>query len=136
ILFTVLSFRVLHHWAVYAVPVVFLLLYNSVHISVRYWLLMISFKMDKEMAKFMGYFELKFLGDVMRVLGLIVVVTAMVCYFIFFGFIPKAGLGVPAIVIYGVVFLLTILLGKLKETYLFYLFFIFSFLIAYLKVTL
>jgi PTS system mannose-specific IID component len=143
ILWAVLSFEIFDNtWACFT-PIIFIVLYNFMHLSVRYWLLMISFKMDREMAKFIAHFELNFLADVVRILGVLIIVAALTCYFIFFGFVKNenffilSDVTVPIISVFSVVLILSMFLSRFvrSATFLFYTFFLISFVMAYLRVT-
>ena len=105
-------------------PVIFIFLYNIVHLPVRYWLLFISFKLDKDSISFISKLEFKFLLEMVRYFGLLVVVASMFFYFNIFGFGPANqiffGNTVPDVLVYGIVLVATTLLGRFRATFMFY----------------
>jgi PTS system mannose-specific IID component len=92
-----------------AIPLVFLTLYNCVHIPLRYWFLFLGSKMERESVKVISACGIKILWEAMRYFGLLTLIAALFFYFKEFAFSsPVFGIfkgSVPHAVIYGVVFI-------------------------------
>lgn len=120
-------------------PIAFIFLYNIVHLSFRYWSLMVSFRLDDKMIKMVSKLEIKYIGDTFRVFGLVVIALAIFFYFKTFGMVPVIDLELhklvyPDVLLYGVIFLLSFLLGRVKPVVMFYFAIIFSFILGYLGI--
>ena len=120
------------------VPVVFLFLYNCIHIPVRYWILIISLKLDKETIAVISKLEFKFLGDMVRYCGLIIVLVSLFFYFKFFGFAPLNanffGESVPDAVIFGAVLVASTVFGRFKASVMLYSVIMMCILMSYLGI--
>jgi PTS system mannose-specific IID component len=65
----------------FLVPLAFIFLYNIVHISLRYWLMLVGFKFDKvKNIVAVLNFKLKFLLKILRYSEVIIVIVALVLY--------------------------------------------------------
>ena len=120
-------------------PVLFIVVYNIVHLAFRYWSLIISFKLDEKMIKLISKLEIKYIGDIFRIIGLIIVLSAIYFYFKIFGMVPvlepeKYGFNYPEAVMFGIIMILSFFLGRIKPALMFYLAIIFSFILGYLRI--
>lgn len=124
IFLVILFARVLDPQYSWIVPLVFLFTYNFVHVPVRYWLFFISLKLDKEMMAVISKLEFKFLGDMARYAGLLIVVISLFFYFKVFGFAPANvnffGERIPDAFVFGIVLVLSTVFGRLSATFMFY----------------
>lgn len=138
IFLVILFSRVLDPAYSWIVPLVFLFTYNCVHIPVRYWLFFISLKLDKEMLAVISKLEFKFLGDMARYAGLLLVIASLVFYFKVFGFAPVNmnffGDNIPDAFIYGVVLVITTVFGRFSATFMFYCVVLLCVLMSYLGI--
>jgi len=138
ILIAILSINIFDIEYIWIAPVVFIFLYNIVHVSFRYWVLFISFRLNEKMIAFVSKLEISFLGEIFRIIGLAAVTAAIFVYFKSFGFIPSSNITffdfkVPEILIYGLILVLSFLLGRIRAPVMFYCAIIFSFVIGYLE---
>ena len=120
-------------------PIIFIVLYNVVHLSFRYWSLIISFRLNEKMIKLISKLELKYIGDTFRIIGLIVISLAIFFYFKTFGLVPVIDMELhklvyPDILIYGTIFLISFLFGRIRPVIMFYFALIFSFILGYLGI--
>ncbi|MCL2334745.1 MAG: PTS system mannose/fructose/sorbose family transporter subunit IID [Endomicrobia bacterium] len=106
------------------IPLIFIFIYNIVHLPLRYWFLFISFKLDKESIAFISKLEFKFLWEMARYFGLIIIVASLFFYFNIFGFGPGNTIffanAVPDALVYGIVLVLATLLGRFSANFMFY----------------
>lgn len=120
------------------VPVFFLFSYNIVHIPFRYWLMFISFRLDKDSINMISKLEIKFLWEMMRYAGLIFVIFSMFFYFKVFGFAPLNanffGTFIPDAVVYGAVLVPAIILGRFSATFMFYSIILICIIMSYLGI--
>ncbi|MDR2426688.1 MAG: PTS system mannose/fructose/sorbose family transporter subunit IID [Endomicrobium sp.] len=135
IFFVILFSRVLDPAYCWIVPLIFLFTYNCVHIPIRYWLFFISFKLDREMLIVIPKLEIKFLGDMSRYAGLLLVIASLVVYFMIFVsplstnfFAAK----VPDTLIFGTLLVFSMIFGRLSATFMFYSVVLLCVLISYL----
>lgn len=138
IFLAILFINVLDVSYIWTAPVAFILLYNIVHLSFRYWILFISFRLDDKMIRLVSKLEISYLGDIFRVMGLVIVSAAVFFYFKTFGFIPLENLSffgfmLPEALIYGVILLLSFLFGKVRPVIMFYCAILISFILGYLE---
>ncbi|MFA6913824.1 MAG: PTS system mannose/fructose/sorbose family transporter subunit IID [Endomicrobiia bacterium] len=138
ILLIILSVNVFDIFYIWIAPVAFIFLYNIVHLVFRYWILFISFRLDDKMISLISKLEISYLGDMFRVVGLVVIVTAIYFYFESFGFMPTMHLyffnyNMPEAFIYGIILLLSFLFGKFRPVVMFYCAILFSFILGYLE---
>ncbi len=120
-------------------PIIFIVLYNVVHIAFRYWSLIVSFRLNDKMIKIVSKLEIKFMGDIFRIVGLIIITLAIFFYFKTFGFVPVVDtelhrLVYPDVLIYGAIFLISFLFGRIRPVIMFYFALIFSFILGYLGI--
>ncbi|MDR1194991.1 MAG: PTS system mannose/fructose/sorbose family transporter subunit IID [Endomicrobium sp.] len=124
IFFVILFSKVLDPSYSWIVPFIFLFTYNCVHIPARYWFLSISFKLDKEMLAVVPKLEIKFLGDMARYTGFLLVIASLVFYFKIFGFSAvHTNFLTPAIpdaFVFGIVLVVSIIFGRMSATFMFY----------------
>ena len=139
ILLIILSLNLFNIDYLWISPVIFIFLYNLIHLSFRYWSLIISFRLDDKMIKMISKLEIKYIGDIFRICGLIIIVLSIFFYFRTFGLVPVINtdlykLAYPEILVYLTIFLLSFLLGKAKPVVMFYFAIIFSFILGYLGI--
>ena len=113
----------------------FLLLYNAVHIPLRYWFLFLGFKMERESVKLISSCGIKILWETLRYLGLLTVIAALIFYFKKFG-LSSSVFGIfdgaaPDAVIYGAVLVLSVMLGRINPTFMFYCAILFCVIMSY-----
>lgn len=126
---------------VWIVPVSFILLYNVVHLTFRYWLLFISFRLDERIIPLVSRLEISFLGDMLRVIGVFVVIGSLFLYFKLYGFVPVENLSflgyqIPEVLVFGLLLLFSFLLARIKSVIVFYCAIIISFILGYLEIIL
>jgi len=123
------------HSSDYAViiPAIFLFCYNLFHIPLRYWFILMGFKLDKESFKIIAKFEVKFIWEAMRYFGLFAVGASIVFYIIAFGFLSPERV-IPEAVVYAAAFGLAVLLGKISPTVMFYAAVLFCITMSYLRI--
>ena len=100
---------------------------------------MVSFKLNDKMIKLISKLEIKYIGDVFRIVGLVVIALAIFFYFKTFGLVPVIDqesnkMVYPEMLIYGLIFLLSFLFGRVKPVIMFYFAIIFSFILGYLGI--
>lgn len=138
ILLIILSINMFGVRYLWVAPVVFIIVYNIVHLSFRYWSLIVSFKLNDKMIKLISKLEIKYIGDIFRIIGLIVICLAIFFYFKAFGIIPVIDemhkLVYPEVLLYGLIFLISFLLGRVRPCIMFYFAIIFSFILGYLGI--
>lgn len=137
ILLSILSINMFDANYLWVAPIVFIFLYNIVHILFRYWILFISFRLNEQMIKIVARFEITYIGDIVRFIGLGTVITTLYFYFDLFGFNPAVNIGVndysiPEIGIFGIILFLSFLFGKIRPVIMFYCAILFSFVVGYL----
>ncbi|MCL2390573.1 MAG: PTS system mannose/fructose/sorbose family transporter subunit IID, partial [Endomicrobia bacterium] len=109
------------------IPLSFLILYNTVHIPVRYWFMFAGFKLDKESIALLSKFEFKHLGEIVRYTVFAVVIASIILYFTVFGFGIVNGNGslfrnpLPDAFIFAVVLVLSFILSRLSAAFMIYL---------------
>ncbi|MDR1942438.1 MAG: PTS system mannose/fructose/sorbose family transporter subunit IID [Endomicrobium sp.] len=120
------------------IPLFFLFAYNIIHVPLRYWFLFVGFKLDRESLAMISKLEFKFLWEALRYGGLLVIIAALFFYFKEFGFSPSSsilfGIAVPDAVVFAIVFVLSILLGRLSATLMFYLVILACMITSYLGI--
>lgn len=120
------------------VPVFFLFTYNIIHIPFRYWLIFISFRIDKDSINMVSKFEVKFLWEMMRYAGLIFVIFSIFFYFKVFGFAPLDsnffGTYIPDAFVFGVVLVASVILGRFSATFMFYAVILLCIIMSYLGI--
>ncbi len=139
ILLIILSLNLFNVDYLWLSPIIFIVMYNIVHLSFRYWSLMVSFKLNDKMIKLISKLEIKYIGDVFRIVGLVVIALAIFFYFKTFGLVPVIDqesnkMVYPEMLIYGLIFLLSFLFGRVKPVIMFYFAIIFSFILGYLGI--
>ncbi|MBR3628381.1 MAG: PTS system mannose/fructose/sorbose family transporter subunit IID [Elusimicrobia bacterium] len=139
ILMIILSMNMFSVSLFWIAPIIFIVLYNVVHLSFRYWSLVISFRLNEKMIKLISKLEIKFIGDIFRIIGLIIITLAIFFYFKTFGLVPVIDMELhklvyPDIFIYGTIFLISFLLGRIRPVIMFYFALIFSFILGYLGI--
>jgi PTS system mannose-specific IID component len=108
------------------IPLLFVFLYNVVHIFVRFWLMVVGFIFDRKSIVRSSKFNFKFLWKMEHSGKLIIPAVALFLYLKVFGFDPVANkifskTGIDVVLIYVVVLMLSIFAsGKLGPTFLFY----------------
>ncbi len=137
ILLSILAINMFDADYLWVAPIAFIFLYNIVHILFRYWILFISFRLNEQMIKLVAKFELTYIGDIVRLIGLAAIVATLYFYFDLFGFSPAVNIGVydysiPEIGIFGIILLFSFLFGKMRPVIMFYCAILFSFVIGYL----
>jgi len=139
ILMIILSMNMFSVNLLWIAPIIFILLYNVVHLAFRYWSLVISFRLNEKLIKLISKLEIKFIGDIFRIIGLIIITLAIFFYFKTFGLVPVIDaelhkLVYPDVLIYGTIFLVSFLLGRIRPVIMFYFALIFSFILGYLGI--
>lgn len=139
ILMIILSMNMFSVSLLWIAPIIFIVLYNIVHLAFRYWSLIISFRLNEKMIKLISKLELKYIGDTFRIIGLIIISLAIFFYFKTFGLVPVIDMELhklvyPDILIYGTIFLISFLLGRIRPVIMFYFALIFSFILGYLGI--
>ncbi|MBR3654705.1 MAG: PTS system mannose/fructose/sorbose family transporter subunit IID [Elusimicrobia bacterium] len=139
ILLIILSMNMFSVNFLWIAPIIFIVLYNVVHIAFRYWSLIVSFRLNDKMIKIVSKLEIKFMGDIFRIVGLIIITLAIFFYFKTFGFVPVVDtelhrLVYPDVLIYGAIFLISFLFGRIRPVIMFYFALIFSFILGYLGI--
>ena len=137
ILMIILSMNMFSINFLWIAPVIFIVVYNIVHLAFRYWSLIISFRLNEKMIKLISKLEIKYIVDIFRIIGLVVITLAIFFYFKTFGLIPVIDselhkLVYPDVLIYGAIFLISFLLGRIRPVIMFYFALIFSFILGYL----
>ncbi|BAG13920.1 PTS system mannose/fructose/sorbose family transporter subunit IID [Candidatus Endomicrobiellum trichonymphae] len=108
------------------VPLLFIFLYNVVHIFVRYRLMFVGLIFDRESIVRLSKFDFKLLWKMGNVSKFIISAAALFLYLKVFGFGPAANSILPKITInivfiYGIVLVLSIFVSKkFSPTFLFY----------------
>ena len=120
------------------IPLVFLLLYNSVHIPLRYWFVFLGLKLEGESIKLISSCGMKILWETIRYLSLLTVIAAVFFYFKEFAF-SSAVFGIfngaaPDAVIYGAVLALSVILGRINPAFMFYSTVFFCVIMAYIGI--
>lgn len=123
---------------IWIVPVAFIFLYNIVHLSCRYWLLFVSFRLDEKIIPLVSKLEISFLVDILRIIGVSIVVGSLFFYFKLYGFVHIENLTlfgneIPEAFIFGILLLISFLLARIKSVIVFYCAIILSFIIGYLE---
>ena len=139
ILMIILSMNMFSVNFLWIAPVIFIVVYNIVHLAFRYWSLIISFRLNDKMIKLISKLEIKFIVDIFRIIGLVIITLAIFFYFKTFGLVPVIDselhkLVYPDILIYGAVFLISFLFGRIRPVIMFYFALIFSFILSYLGI--
>ena len=139
ILMIILSMNMFSINFLWIAPVIFIVVYNIVHLAFRYWSLIISFRLNEKMIKLISKLEIKYIVDIFRIIGLVVITLAIFFYFKTFGLIPVIDselhkLVYPDVLIYGTIFLISFLLGRIRPVIMFYFALIFSFILGYLGI--
>ncbi len=139
ILMIILSMNMFSINFLWIAPVIFIVVYNIVHLAFRYWSLIISFRLNEKMIKLISKLEIKYIVDIFRIIGLVVITLAIFFYFKTFGLIPVIDselhkLVYPDVLIYGAIFLISFLLGRIRPVIMFYFALIFSFILGYLGI--
>jgi mannose/fructose/N-acetylgalactosamine-specific phosphotransferase system component IID len=139
ILMIILSMNMFSINFLWIAPVLFILVYNIVHLAFRYWSLIVSFRLNEKMIKLISKLEIKFIVDIFRIIGLVIITLAIFFYFKTFGLIPVIDLELhklvyPDVLIYGTIFLISFLLGRIRPVIMFYFALIFSFILGYLGI--
>ncbi|WP_372519069.1 PTS system mannose/fructose/sorbose family transporter subunit IID [Candidatus Ruminimicrobiellum ovillum] len=139
ILMIILSMNMFSINFLWIAPVIFIVVYNIVHLAFRYWSLFVSFRLNEKMIKLISKLEIKFIVDIFRIIGLVIITLAIFFYFKTFGLIPVIDadlhkLVYPDVLIYGAIFLISFLLGKIRPVIMFYFALIFSFILGYLGI--
>ena len=139
ILIIILSMTIFDIKFLWIAPVIFIVLYNIIHLAFRYWSFIISFRLDMKMIKLISKLEIKFIGDIFRIIGLIIISLAIFFYFKTFGLVPIMDetlheLVYPEIILYGLIFLISFLFGRIRPVIMFYFAIVFSFILGYLGV--
>ena len=139
ILITVLSMNISSLNYFWIAPIFFIILYNVVHLSFRYWSLIISFRLDDKMIKLISKLEIKFLGDIFRIVGLLFMFLAIFFYFKTFGMSPavvqeRLGFTYPDALMFGFIMIGSFFLGRIKPVIIFYSAIIFSFILGYMGI--
>ena len=139
ILMIILSMNMFSINFLWIAPVIFIVVYNIVHLAFRYWSLIISFRLNEKMIKLISKLEIKYIVDIFRIIGLVVITLAIFFYFKTFGLIPVIDLELhklvyPDVLIYGTIFLISFLLGRIRPVIMFYFALIFSFILGYLGI--
>jgi PTS system mannose-specific IID component len=117
------------------IPLIFLLLYNAIHIPLRYWFLFLGFKLERESVKIISSCGIKILWEALRYLGLLTIVAALIFYFKEFG-LSSSVFGIfkgtaPDAVIYGIVLAASVILGRINPTFMFYCAILFCVIMSY-----
>lgn len=139
ILMIILSMNMFSVSLLWIAPIIFILLYNVVHLAFRYWSLVISFRLNEKLIRLISKLEIKFIGDIFRIIGLIIITLAIFFYFKTFGLVPVIDLELhklvyPDVLIYGTIFLVSFLLGRIRPVIMFYFALLFSFILGYLGI--
>ena len=139
ILMIILSMNMFSINFLWIAPVIFIIVYNIVHLAFRYWSLIISFRLNDKMIKLISKLEIKFIVDIFRIIGLVIITLAIFFYFKTFGLIPVIDselhkLVYPDVLIYGAIFVVSFLLGRIRPVIMFYSALIFSFILGYLGI--
>lgn len=139
ILMIILSMNMFNINFLWIAPVVFIVVYNIVHLAFRYWSLIISFRLNDKMIKLISKLEIKFIVDIFRIIGLVIITLAIFFYFKTFGLVPVIDselhkLVYPDVLIYGAIFLISFLFGRIRPVIMFYFALIFSFILGYLGI--
>ncbi|MCR4663191.1 MAG: PTS system mannose/fructose/sorbose family transporter subunit IID [Endomicrobiaceae bacterium] len=139
ILMIILSMNMFSVSLLWIAPIIFIVLYNIVHLSFRYWSLIISFRLNEKMIGLISKLEIKFIGDIFRIVGLVIITLAIFFYFKTFGLVPVIDLELhklvyPNVLIYATIFLISFLLGRIRPVIMFYFALIFSFILGYLGI--
>ena len=137
ILMIILSMNMFSVNFLWIAPITFIVVYNVVHIAFRYWSLIVSFRLNDKMIKIVSKLEIKFMGDIFRIVGLIIITLAIIFYLKTFGLVPVMELHSlvhPDVLIYGVILLISFLLGRIRPVIMFYFALIFSFILGYLGI--
>ena len=136
ILLIILSMNMFSVNFLWIAPIIFIVLYNVVHIAFRYWSLIVSFRLNDKMIKIVSKLEIKFMGDIFRIVGLIIITLAIFFYFKTFGFVSgiETDLHRFDVLIYGAIFLISFLFGRIRPVIMFYFALIFSFILGYLGI--
>lgn len=111
------------------IPLGFFVLYNSIHIPIRSWLMFAGFKMDKEGIALISKFEFRYLWEMVRYTVLAVITASIVLYFIVYGFgspglVINGGFwkhSLPDAFIFGTALVLSFILIRFGATWMFYL---------------
>ncbi|AKL97472.1 PTS system mannose/fructose/sorbose family transporter subunit IID [Endomicrobium proavitum] len=120
------------------IPVMFFFLYNAVHVPVRFWLLFAGLKLDKNSIYIIAKLEVKFFLEVLKYIGVLLLLASIAIYFQVFGFGPGnniffAGF-IPDAAVLGAVLVLSALAGKFSPTFAFYTLLILCVVISYLGI--
>ena len=118
------------------IPFIFIVLYNVVHIVVRYWLMFIGFKFDKESIVVLSNF--KFLLTLTHYSGFVIAIAALVLYFSAFGFGLSEmfpGSNVQDAIVYGIILIFSVLVAsRFGVIFLFYATILMCVLMSYLGI--
>ncbi|MCL2485643.1 MAG: PTS system mannose/fructose/sorbose family transporter subunit IID [Endomicrobia bacterium] len=118
------------------IPIYFLIIYNTIHIPLRYWFMFSGFKLDRESIALLSKFEFKYLWEMLRYTVLAVIIVSIILYFKVFGFGPVNknffGASFPDALIYGAVLVLSFILGRFSATFMVYMIVLACIAMAYL----
>ncbi len=111
------------------VPLLFILIYNIVPLSFRYWSLRVSYHMHKKIVEIIASLEFQYVVDIVKLVSMLVLGIAFIFYFF------NYGSSVFYMVVIAGVFLLSVLFGcfRFSSTLMFFGVIALSVLLAYLK---
>jgi mannose/fructose/N-acetylgalactosamine-specific phosphotransferase system component IID len=118
------------------IPLAFIFIYNAVHIPVRYWLMFVSFRLDKESIAVISKLEFRFLLEFVRYVGILIVFVSLFFYFQSFGFgvtdVAQFIKNVPDILVLGGALVLSVFSGRYNVAFAFYSVILLCIIISYL----
>jgi PTS system mannose-specific IID component len=89
-------------------PLVFILVFNTLHLPFRYWSASISYQLRDKIIDIIANFEFQYAVDMVRFSGIVLLAVTLLFYFWAFGE------GLVERVIFLIVFLVTVLIGYLR----------------------
>jgi hypothetical protein len=111
------------------VPLLFILVYNIVPLSFRYWSLRVSYHMHKKIVEIIASLEFQYVIDIVKLVSMLVLAIAFLFYF--FNYASN----LFTMLVFGGVFVLSVTLGcfRLSSTLLFFGVMALSIILVYIK---
>jgi PTS system mannose-specific IID component len=120
----------------FVIPLVFLFIYNAIHLPIRFWFLFASFAAKEQSVNIINILQLKLLLHCARVCGLVFTIASVVFYIIYFNaYLSSDFFSKPILNVFISILLLlaSVFLGKLGATVKLFVFVFAGIFISYLE---